>query len=118
MRRAICLCLLALLPLISAMPNEDMTKKTDMETEVEVEEEKALIEGAETARILTTFIFPFFPQYTDVDMGEEVNKLKSSNTVAFFVIRDTMQVGSHTRLSDSFRIRDSLDLFTGQISMV
>lgn len=84
MRRAICLCLLALWPLISAEPSEDAASK---------EEEKPLIEGAETARILTTFIFPFFPQYADVDMGLEVNKLKSSNTVAFFVIRDTMQVG-------------------------
>ena len=65
--------------------------QSDEETKTEVD----LVEFEEdsgTARILTSFIFPFFPQYQDIDIGENLNNLKSPNTVAFFLTRDFMLV--------------------------
>ncbi len=44
------------------------------------------------ARVLPSFFFPFFRQYQDIDLGDNLNRLKSSDTVAFFIIRDTMTV--------------------------
>lgn len=42
------------------------------------------------ARVFTSFIFPFFRQYQTIDLGNNLNNLKSPNTVAFFVIRDAV----------------------------
>ncbi|TRY69467.1 hypothetical protein TCAL_09651 [Tigriopus californicus] len=42
------------------------------------------------ARVFTSFIFPFFRQYQTIDIGNNLNNLKSPNTVAFFVIRDAI----------------------------
>ena len=46
------------------------------------------------ARILTTFIFPFFRQYQEIDLGDNLNNLKSANTATFFIVRDTIAVSA------------------------
>eukprot|EP00095_Tigriopus_kingsejongensis_P001260 snap_masked-scaffold374_size191929-processed-gene-0.18 protein:Tk01260 transcript:snap_masked-scaffold374_size191929-processed-gene-0.18-mRNA-1 annotation:"periplasmic solute binding family protein" len=43
-----------------------------------------------TPRVFTSFIFPFFRQYQSIDLGQNLNNLKSPNTMAFFVIRDAV----------------------------
>ena len=47
------------------------------------------------ARILASFLFPLFPQYQDIDIGANLNNLKSSDTVAFFIVRDALTVQKH-----------------------
>ena len=37
-------------------------------------------------------LWRFLPQYQDVDIGANFNKLKSSGDAAFFVVRDTIVV--------------------------
>ena len=55
---------------------------------------KELNEDAGEARILTTFIFPFFRQYQEIDIGENLNNLKRANTATFFIVRDTIAVSA------------------------
>ena len=40
-------------------------------------------------------LWRFLPQYQDVDIGANFNKLKSSGDTAFFVVRDTIVVRKH-----------------------
>ena len=40
-------------------------------------------------------LWRFLPQYQDVDIGANFNKLKSSGDTAFFVVRDTIVVRTH-----------------------
>jgi len=46
----------------------------------------------EEGRVLTTFIFPLFKQYQHIDLGENLNKLKTADSAAFFILRDAMTV--------------------------
>ncbi len=62
------------------------------EAEAEAEEVERRAEDGE-ARILASFFFPLFPQYQTIDIGANLNNLKSPNTVAFFIIRDALTVG-------------------------
>ena len=64
-----------------------------VESQLEVEEDQG------EPRILTTFIFPFFPQYQDIDLGANLNNLKSPNTMAFFIIRDAVGVSFWGRIN-------------------
>ena len=43
-------------------------------------------------RFLASFFFPLFPQYWPIDLGENLNNLKSPKTVARFVYRDITSV--------------------------
>ena len=50
-------------------------------------------ENAGQPRLLTSLIAPLFPQYYEVNYGEDVfNNLKSSETVTFFIVRDITAV--------------------------
>ena len=51
-----------------------------------------LVENEGTGRILTSFIFPFFRQYQEIDLGENLNNLKSANTASYFIVRDVIAV--------------------------
>ncbi len=56
------------------------------------DEEMVSDEDAGDARFLPSYFFPFFRQYHDVDLGANLNNLKSGNTMAFFIIRDALTV--------------------------
>ena len=56
------------------------------------EEPRQLIEDKGTGRVLTSFIFPFFRQYQNIDLGANLNNLKSANTATFFIVRDVIVV--------------------------
>ena len=43
-------------------------------------------------RFLASFFFPLFPQYWPIDLGDNLNNLKSPKTVARFVYRDITSV--------------------------
>ena len=59
------------------------------------EKQRELVEREDgEARILTTFIFPFFRQYQEIDLGDNLNNLKSANTATFFIVRDTIAVSA------------------------
>ena len=63
-------------------------------------------DNSSTGRFLTSLIFPFFPQYQDIDLGANLNNLKSPNTVAFFVVRDAIAVSIIINLIELMLIKN------------
>ena len=61
---------------------------------VSVEDEEAEYEDEDVGegRFLASFFFPLFPQYWPIDIGDNLNNLKSPATVARFVYRDITSV--------------------------
>ena len=61
---------------------------------VSVEDEEAEYEDEDVGegRFLASLFFPIFPQYWPIDIGDNLNNLKSPATVARFVYRDITSV--------------------------
>ncbi len=75
-------------------PGVEEASAKDIETKevavVEVENDQE--EEAGEGRFLASFFFPLFPQYWPIDVGDNLNNLKSPKTVARFVYRDLTSV--------------------------
>ena len=61
----------------------------DVEAEFDYEDED---EDVGEGRFLASLFFPLFPQYWPIDIGDNLNNLKSPATVARFVYRDITSV--------------------------